>query len=294
MNILLIGHEGYVGRGLLAYLSQKHRVVGWDKKENLFNLDAASLAREDIELLINLSVMADRNSPNYEIDTPTEEVNVMGAHHVARILKGTEIGWIQFSTREVLGPVYGPDDVIPTEAGLRPKFLVDEGYPYAPRNFYGKSKVVAEFISESHPFSNVIRLTTGYTDFASSGSNWVLALLIAVAKGNPVTLTRGGEQFRDPLHTDDLGHLIELIHERKVYGEKFHAGGGDQNLISLKEFVRVADPEVIMHSADGGDYGFAFDNSKATRLTGWVPKVAIRERIPVIVKSIRQGDGGLG
>jgi len=287
MNILLIGHEGYIGRGLLAYLGKKHRIVGWDKKENLFDLDATTLARENIELLINLSVMADRNSPTYEIDTPTEQVNVMGAHHVARILKGTEIGWIQFSTREVLGPVYGPDDVIATEAGLRPKFLVDEGYPYAPRNFYGKSKVVAEFISESHPFTNVIRLTTGYTDFTSSGSNWVLALIRAVAKGDPVTLTRGGEQFRDPLHTDDLGHLIELIHERKVFGEKFHAGGGESNLISLKEFVRVADPGVVINSAEGGDYGFAFDNRKATDLTGWVPQVAIREKISAIVKNLR-------
>lgn len=288
MNILLIGHEGYIGKGLLAYLSARHRVVGWDKNEDLFKLDASTLARNKIDLLINLSVMADRNSATYDIDTPTEVVNVMGAHHVARILKGTEIGWIQFSTREVLGPVYGPDDVIATPAGLRPKFLVDESFPYAPRNFYGKSKVMAEFISESHPFSNVIRLTTGYTDFTGSGSNWVLALLRTVARGDPVTLTRGGEQFRDPLHTDDLGSLIELIFERKVFGEKFNAGGGESNLISLKEFVRVADPDVVINSADGGDYGFAFDNRKAHKLTGWEPQVSVRERIPKIIEGLKK------
>ena len=51
MNILLIGHEGYLGRGLLSYLSREHRVVGWDKKEDLFQLDASVLARENIEVL---------------------------------------------------------------------------------------------------------------------------------------------------------------------------------------------------------------------------------------------------
>ncbi len=30
------------------------------------------------------------------------------------------------------------------------------------------------------------------------------------------------------------------------------------------------------------DHGFAFDNRKATRLTGWEPKVLVREKIPLI------------
>src|SRR5678816_3290984 len=111
MNILLIGHEGYVGRGLFEYLSRSHRVLGWDKKEDLFALDAALLARKDIEVLINLSVMADRAGATIQIDTPGDKVNIGGARHIARILKGSEIKWFQFSTREVLGPIYGPKDV---------------------------------------------------------------------------------------------------------------------------------------------------------------------------------------
>lgn len=190
MNILLIGHQGYVGGGLLAYLGKRHRVIGWDKQENLFNLDAALLARENIEVLINLSVMADRHNKAYQIDTPTDEVNVQGARHVARILKGSQIAWFQFSTREVLGPVYGPRDVKKTKAGYRPKFLVDETFPYAPQNFYGKSKIMAEFISESHPYSNIIRLTTGYTDFNHHAASWVLQLIKGVVQGKPVTPTK--------------------------------------------------------------------------------------------------------
>ena len=239
MNILLIGHEGYLGRSLLAYLNRIHRVIGWDKKEDIFQLNGSILARENIEVLINLSVMADVQHKNFEIDTPSDEVNVMGARHIARILKGSQIAWFQFSTREVLSPIYSPDDVVKTDAGYRPKFLVDESAPYAPRNRYGKSKIIAEFISESHPCSNVIRLSTPYNDNYHPSGGLILQLIKTVVEGRPVTLTRGGEQFRDPLHTDDLARLMEQLYERKVFGEKIHAGGGEKNFISLREIVQT-------------------------------------------------------
>jgi nucleoside-diphosphate-sugar epimerase len=288
-NILLIGHEGYLGRGLHSYLSRKHRVVGWDKKEDLFKLDPAVLARERIEMLINLAVMADRGTGAFQLDTPGDHVNVCGVRHIARILKGTGISWIQMSTREVFGPVYKAGDVTKTKNGLRPKWLVPEEQPYAPTNPYGKSKVMSEFLSESHAESAVIRLTTCYTDYDHPAGNWVVSLIRAAVQGKPVNLTRGGEQFRDPLHVDDLGRLMELIHEKKAFGQKFNAGGGRKNLISLKDFMRVADPRVKLSRAPGGDYGFAFDVRKAAKLTGWQPKILVRDRIPVIADNIRRG-----
>ena len=80
---------------------------------------------------------------------------------------------------------------------------------------------------------------------------------------------------------------MELLYEHKVYGEKIHAGGGEKNLISLKEFVCHADPNAIIQKADGGDYGFAFDNSKAHRLVGWEPAILVRNKIPIIVENVR-------
>jgi nucleoside-diphosphate-sugar epimerase len=289
MKIALIGHEGYLGRGLLAYLSRRNQVFGWDKKEDLFKMDAAWLARQQIEMVVNLSVVADRRSAIFREGEPTDLVNVGGARHLAKILKGSDITWIQMSTREVLGPVYKRGDVIETQDGFRGKFLVGEDSPYVPFNFYGKSKIMAEFISESHPHSNVIRLTTGYTDYDHPAGNWVVSLVRAAVQGKPVRLTQGGLQFRDPLHIDDLGRLMELLREKKVGGQKIHAGGGDRNMISLLEFVKIANPEVKVETAPGGDYGFAFDISKAAQLTGWEPKILVRERIPVIAGNIRRG-----
>src|SRR5436190_4684671 len=128
-NILLIGHRGYLGAGLNDYLKQNNKVVGWDKEEDLFKLDAETLAREQIDAVVNLSVMADRKSAAFLIDVPTDRVNVEGARHLARILKGTSIGWIQMSTREVFGTIYRAQDVRKTKGGYRPRFLVDETTP---------------------------------------------------------------------------------------------------------------------------------------------------------------------
>ena len=288
-NILLIGHEGYLGRGLHSYLARNNRVVGWDRKEDMFKLDTATLKREKIDMLINMSVMADRGTGAFQLDTPGDVVNVGGVRHLAGILKDTGITWIQMSTREVFGPVLKASDVKKTKNGLRPKWLVAEDRPYAPTNPYGKSKVMSEFLSEGYPQSAIIRLTTCYTDYDHPAGNWVVSLIRAAVQGKPVNLTRGGEQFRDPLHVDDLGSLMELIHKKKAFGQKFNAGGGRKNLISLKEFMRVADPKVKIKRAPGGDYGFAFDVKHAEKLTGWVPKVLVRELIPIIAENIRRG-----
>jgi nucleoside-diphosphate-sugar epimerase len=291
MNIVLIGHEGYLGRGLHLYLSrQNHKVFGWDRKENLFNINAEYLARNNIDLLINMSLALDRAGKTFQVGSPSDEVNVMGARHLVKVLKGSEITWIQMSTREVLGPVYKREDVYDTAGGFRGKFLVNEDCPYNPQNSYGKSKIMAEFISETHPFSNVIRLTTCYTDYNDpvTGS-WVVKLLRSIGEGKPVKLTQGGLQFRDPLHIDDLGRLMVLLREKKVCLEKIHAGGGEKNLISLLEFCKTANPQIQVETAPGGDFGFAFDISRAARLTGWEPQILVREKIPVAYENIKRG-----
>lgn len=289
MNILLIGHRGYLGQGMMQYLSPRHRVVGWDKEEDLFKLDARTLARKKIDLLINLSVAADRNSPNFVADGPTDKINVDGARHIARILQGTKINWIQMSTREIYGLAYGPKDIRQTKHGYRPKFLMDEEFRAAPRNCYGKSKLMAEFISESHPFSNVIRLSTCYTDVDHPPNrNWILQMIKNALEGKTVTLAGGGHQFRDPMHVDDLGRLIELLAEKEIYGEKINAAGGRSNFISLRDFILRAVPGVKLQKGSAGDLGFALDIRKALRLTGWKPQVKFLKKLPGIVSSVQE------
>jgi nucleoside-diphosphate-sugar epimerase len=289
MKVLLVGHEGYLGRGLQSALGRRHEVLGWGRREDLFRLDAAFLARAGIEALVNLASAADRTSRRFVVDGPSDELNVGGARHLARVLRGSGIAWIQLSSKAVLGPVYGPEDVLATPEGLRPRFLVDESRPYAPADCYGKSKVMAELISESHPASAVIRLSTCYTDQDHPRAGWMISLLRSAARGEPIRLTQGGLQFRDPLHVEDLARLVELVVERRVFGERLHAGGGEQNLISLLELVQLACPGAAVEPAPGGDLGFAFDNARALRLTGWAPRVQVRQRLPLLAEAVAAG-----
>ena len=89
MKIFLLGIEGYLGNGLRIYLSKYHDVIGWDKKENLFNLTTEYLRREKVDILINLSMVADRKENNYILGSGSDIVNVLGARHVAEVLLGT-------------------------------------------------------------------------------------------------------------------------------------------------------------------------------------------------------------
>src|SRR5436190_2573838 len=121
MNILLIGHEGYLGRGLHEYFRRDHHVVGWEERDDLFTLDREFVRDQQFDVLVNLAIAADRASAEYRVDAPTDRVNVGGARHLARILAGSGVHWIQLSTREVLGPIYTEADVVRTDDGYRPR-----------------------------------------------------------------------------------------------------------------------------------------------------------------------------
>jgi len=53
----------------------------------------------------------------------------------------------------------------------------------------------------------------------------MVSLIRASIERAPISISHNGKQFRDPLHTDDLGRLIERIILKKLYGNTFNAGG---------------------------------------------------------------------
>lgn len=289
MRLLVVGHRGYIGSGLCAALSQRHAVVGWGRREDLFSLTARGLSRRRIDAVVNCSVETAREAARFEIGSPTDCVNVQGARHLARILRASRVAWIQLSTKDVFGPVYGPGDTVRGPAGDRPKRLIDDDQPFAPASLYGKSKLIAEYFSESHPRSAVVRLSTCYTDYDHPRGNWMVRMIRAASKGQPVPVTRDGRQFRDPLHVSDLARLILRILKRRAFGEKLNAGGGPENLISVNEFIARAVPGARVRRLPGGDRGFAFNNRKARTLLGFSPRVRVRDRIPALARNVAGG-----
>ena len=112
-------------------------------------------------------------------------------------------------------------------------------------------------------------------------------IIRASLEGRHITVTHNGKQFRDPLHTDDLGRLIERIVQKKLYGESFNAGGGARNYVSIVEFLDLIGSRSRLKKIPGTDYGFAFDISKAKKLAGWTPTAPLKVHLPILIKNIR-------
>jgi len=302
LKILLIGHQGYVGAGLFRYLGTHHQVVGWDREDDVCSLNTSIIKGLKVAAVVNCAAVINRASANFALDSDSDRVNVGGTRALVSALNGTDIKLIQISTKDVFGNVYSRSDVDEEQYSYKPKFLVDDSQPFAPETIYGKTKLMGEFVAESHPQTVVIRLSTCYTDFDHHRGSWAVKIMKALLQGKPVTVTNTGKQFRDPLNADDLGRLIDLILESdrydvKInagggalesdrYDVKINAGGGAGNILSILEFIRMLNPDAEIIKTAGSDYGFAFNNRLAGELFGWKPRILFASRIPVIRENI--------
>lgn len=289
MRILLIGHEGYVGGGLFRYLSTHHQVIGWGRERDICTLNESIIKDLKITAVVNCAAIVDRVSNEFTIDSESDRVNVGGMRTLVSALKGQDIKLIQISTKDVFGKVYSRTDVEEEQYCYKPKFLVDDSQPFAPETIYAKTKLMSEFIVESHPQTVVIRLSSCYTDFDHHRGNWVVSIMKTLLQEKPVTVTNTGKQFRDLLNADDLGRLIDHVLESEHYGVKINAGGGSDNIFSILQVIRMIAPDAKIIETDGGDYGFAFNNRLAAELFDWKPQISFASRLPVIRENIIAG-----
>jgi len=286
VRLLVIGHEGYIGSGLCKYLRRKHEVFGWGRVHDVRKLELDFLRMNSIRAVINCAVSFDRVACRYDIDSPSEDVNVGGARRLAKVLRGTDIAWIQISTKDVYGDGFSRQMIRELKYAYRPRELWRDDRGFAPRTVYGKSKLMAEFVSESHPLSCVVRLSTCYTDDHHRHPNWMVRFIEGMLDRRPLVVTHNGKQFRDPLHVYDLGRLIEKVLAKKAFGMKLNAGGGEENILSLLEFIRLVDGNAKIQFIPGGDFGFAFSNEGTERALGWMPRILLRQRMPLLVENV--------
>jgi CDP-paratose 2-epimerase len=288
MKILLTGHEGYVGTRLHQYLEEQgHTVVGFGRKEDITTITRATLDRNEVELVINCATVMDRVNTVYTVGGADERVNVFGVHQLVQALKGTDIGLLHISTKDVYGEVYTPDHISETSNRLVPAFLVNENQPFQPRTVYAKTKLMGEFIAESHPKTTIVRLSSGYTSQPHRRGNWILHFCRAAKAGNPVQITGSGKQLRDLLHADDLGRLLLLLQEKSAWGHKLNAGGGMANAFSVVEVLDMIDPSLPRKFVAGGDLGYVTDNSLARQLVGWEPTLSFQTELAKLLERLR-------
>ncbi|MFH1358678.1 MAG: NAD-dependent epimerase/dehydratase family protein [archaeon] len=287
MNILLIGHEGYLGRGLYSFLSKKNNVIGWGRKQDILSLNQEVIIKNKIDAVVNCATIADKANKTFKINDQSYKVNVAGMHNLVNALQDLDVKLVYISTKDVFGNCVKESDVVEKKDYYFLKRFIDDSQPFAPETAYSKTKLIGELISECVPKSIVIRLSTCYTDFDSSKGNWITSIIKNYLKGEKIRVNNKGKQVRDVLHVDDLGRLIQLFLDSNHYGKKINAGGGNSNLISILQFIRMLDPNIEIENMEGGDYGFAFNNHQAKELFGWSPQEVFKEKLPKIIENIK-------
>jgi len=279
LNILVVGGAGNLGRGLVKNLELgSHGILVWDKNEGISNLSTSILEDGRIELIVNLSVVANLKQKEVRISDPDYLVNVIGLSHLVELSEVTKIPLIHVSTREVIGV---RDFRLDTTSVKQNVVLreISEAEPCLPLHSYGKTKLISEFVMQGCSQGSVIRLNTCYTDQIINGAGLIANLVRKSRQESRVILDNEGRALRDPLHINDLSSLILKIYHSNAYGEIFHAGGGSGNIVSLREICELANIDVLIQSGNtSNDYGFVMDIRKAERL-GWKPSIKFREWI---------------
>jgi nucleoside-diphosphate-sugar epimerase len=289
MNILICGHQGFLGSALTSLLKDKYNIYGWGRNDDIAKLDKVYLKKYKIDYVINLVTYIDRSHNKFCLDSLSTEINVDSYRKLINVLSGSDIPIIQISTKDVFGNIYKKDDLIIDKSNTlsTPKYLIDDINPFNPETEYAKSKLIAEFITEHASKFIIIRLNTIYTCMPHKNQNWLQKICDQILLNETVTLTNDGLTFRDPLHVNDLAALLILCIEGKNWNIKLNAGGGEKNLLNLNQVYRIIFKEVQMYRKvdrkinfiSSPDYGFAFNNNIANTVFNWTPKKLFSEEI---------------
>lgn len=128
----------------------------------------------------------------------------------------------------------------------------------------------------------------GPRQFGTEDQGWVAHFLIQSLEDRSITLYGDGKQVRDILFVDDLVDAMQLAmgNVARLRGQVFNVGGGPTRTTSLLEIVDIIGalhgrrPVVCFSAWRPGDQRYyVSDIRKFSEITGWVPKVDVREGV---------------
>lgn len=104
-------------------------------------------------------------------------------------------------------------------------------------------------------------------------------------QGNELGVRGEGDEVHDLLHVDDLidALLLALSSEEVCRGRAFNIGGGQRSAVSANELAGLIEelqgrrPRLHRAAPAGGPRHYVSDFSRFAALTGWEPKVELRE-----------------
>jgi CDP-paratose 2-epimerase len=189
-------------------------------------------------------------------------------------------------------------------------FGISEDRPLEFHSPYGCSKGAADqyVLDYARTFSLpalVFRMSCIYGphQFGNEDQGWVAHFLIRSMMGLPVTLYGDGMQVRDVLFVEDLVEALQLALDEidMTAGHAFNIGGGPANTTSLLELVDTLSQlqgqhtETLFEQWRLADQRFyVSDTRRFSDLTGWQPRVGVREGVERLMNWLREAPAAVG
>jgi CDP-glucose 4,6-dehydratase len=211
---------------------------------------------------------------------PTFQSNIEGTWNLLEATRAAGVGRVVVASSD---KAYGPHEVLPytEEACLQPI------YPY------DVSKAAADMIARS--YWHTYGLPVAVTRFANvyGGGDLNFSRLIpetvsAVLDGRRPVIRSDGSPERDFLYAEDVARAYAAIAESlaggRGGGEAFNAGWGRPN--AVREVVELVceiagselEPDILGEGNPTGEIDRQFlDSAKIREVTGWQPRVDLRE-----------------
>lgn len=224
----------------------------------------------------------------------TLEVNVRGAWNVFEACREHGTSRVVFASSD---KAYGASPELP----YREDFPLRAAYPY------DASKAAADIIARS--YANAYGLPLAVTRFANiygggdlNFSRLIPETTIAVLDGRPPVIRSDGSPERDFLHVDDAVSAYLAIEaaldQGGARGEAFNAGGERPHSVRkvVEEIAAAAgtgvEPEYLGSGTPDGEIDRQYvDSTKLREMTGWAPKVALKDGLRETLEWYRKHPG---
>lgn len=210
----------------------------------------------------------------------TLEVNVRGAWNVFEACRAHGVGRVVFASSD---KAYGASPQLPYR----------EDFPLRGAYAYDASKAAADIVARSYARAHGLPLAvTRFANVYGGGdlnfSRLVPETVVAVLDGRPPEIRSDGSPERDFLHVDDAVAaylaIAAALDSGGAAGEAFNAGGERPH--SVREVVELiaelaearVEPDFQGAGSPDGEIDRQFvDSAKLRELTGWRPRVELRD-----------------
>lgn len=169
---------------------------------------------------------------------------------------------------------------------------IRENHLLAPDEPYAGNKAAQSLISQCYAISYdlpivIFRFSNLYAPMKTRlNHGWLTTFCIRHALEQEIRIEGGGYQVRDMLHYKDIYNAINLAvkHIDRVKKQIFNIGGGEENSVSILEAIdlleKISDRKVKTIQAEGRKFEdpiFITNYTKFSKITGWEPKVSVKE-----------------